>query len=87
MPRAVLKNGTIQPLEPLPPEWKEGQELIVEEAKGPDLRPAAIDEWAEELDALASESDPEDEARMREAIEEHRRQGKAWVRREMGLPE
>ena len=27
MPKAVLKNGMIYPLEPLPPEWTEGQEL------------------------------------------------------------
>lgn len=30
MPRAVLKNGVICPLEPLPSEWEDGRELRVE---------------------------------------------------------
>jgi len=30
MPKAILKNGHIHPLEPLPPDWRDGQELDVE---------------------------------------------------------
>ena len=29
--RAILRHGIIQPVEPLPPDWAEGQELVVEE--------------------------------------------------------
>lgn len=29
--KAVLRNGVIQPVEPLPSDWAEGQELLVEE--------------------------------------------------------
>ena len=31
MIRAVVKDGVIQPLEPLPAEWKEGREVIVDD--------------------------------------------------------
>src|SRR5262249_51153286 len=57
-------------------EWEEGQELIVEEAPGEQLTPEAIDQWTQEMNALCADSDPEDEARMQAAIEEHRREGK-----------
>ena len=29
--KAVLRHGVIQPIEPLPPDWADGQELVVEE--------------------------------------------------------
>jgi hypothetical protein len=32
VPGPVLKNGLIYPLEPLPAEWQEGQELYVQSA-------------------------------------------------------
>jgi hypothetical protein len=87
MLRAVLKNGQIKPLDPLPAEWTDGEELVVEQARKPDLTPDEIDRWAKEMDALCANSDPEDEARVQAAIEEQRRQGKEWMRRRMGLPE
>ena len=70
------------PLEPLPPEWKEGTALEVAETAGPSLD---IDAWAEYMNRLCAGSQPEDEETMRRAIEEHRQQAKAQVRREMGL--
>lgn len=87
MPRAVLKNGVIYPLEPLPPEWADGQELEVAPARPPEDGPEAIEQWAREMEVLCADSDPEDEARMLAAIEEQRREAKAQARREMGLPE
>jgi hypothetical protein len=45
-----------------------------------------IDAWAREMNELCADSTPEDEEIMRQAIEEHREQAKAQVRREMGLP-
>jgi len=47
--RAILRDGHILPLEPLPPDWVDGQELAVED---PDLfaNAAQVDEWANDLD-------------------------------------
>lgn len=45
MVRAVLKNGVIYPLDPLPEAWREGQEVQVEEAA---LEPTS----SEELESL-----------------------------------
>jgi hypothetical protein len=87
MPRAILKNGVIYPLEPLPPEWADGQELEVEPIQPADESPEAIERWAREMEALCADSDSEDEERMLAAIAEERREAKAQARREMGLPE
>ncbi len=43
MPRAVLKNGVIYPLEPLPPEWADGQELEVAPVRPVEEGPEAIE--------------------------------------------
>ena len=58
MTRAVLRNGVIVPLDPLPSEWKEGEELIVESARGENLSPEELDRWAREMDELCADSDP-----------------------------
>jgi hypothetical protein len=82
MLRAVLKKGAIVPLDPLPSEWEEGTALEIERAENSQLD---IDAWAKSMDALCADSTPEDEETMGAAIDEHRRQAKAQVRREMGL--
>jgi hypothetical protein len=84
MLKAVLRQGVIVPLEPLPPQWEEGTALEVAKADAP---PVDIDAWAEYMNQLCADSSPDDEAVMRRAIAEHRQQAKAQVRREMGLPE
>lgn len=45
--KAVLRDGRIQPLEPLPPEWMDGQELLVEQ---PEAAPSEsqLAEWAKQ---------------------------------------
>jgi hypothetical protein len=55
--------------------------------KGIEAMPVDIDEWARAMNELCADSSPEDEETMRRAIEEHRQQAKAQVRREMGLPD
>ncbi len=88
MPRAVLKNGVLYPLEPLPPEWADGQEVEVAPVSPAEESPEGIERWAEEMDgAAAPTATPRIEARMLSAIEEQRREAKAQARREMGLPE
>jgi hypothetical protein len=74
MPRAILHNGLIYPIEPLPPEWADGRELWVKEARR--KTPADLDKWAKELEALVAEIDPEDYKRIEAAIAEADRQAK-----------
>lgn len=62
MPRAVLKNGVITPLEPLPPEWADGRELRVESADEDEDQD--IDAWFAELQAMVAQNDPADLARV-----------------------
>jgi hypothetical protein len=82
MVKAVLRKGIIVPLEPLPPEWEEGAALEVGKATAAQLD---IDAWANAMNQLCADSAAEDEAAMRAAIDEHRRQAKAQTRRDMGL--
>jgi hypothetical protein len=82
--RAVVKNGAIQPLDPLPAEWGEGQELLVEEPVSAELE-AELDAWAEQLEAGAAKLPPEDTERFLEAIDEVKRESKLAVAREWGL--
>jgi len=88
MPKAILKNGNIYPLEPLPTDWREGQELDVEPSQTrPDagLSAEEIDRDFQELDALCALGDPAEDERLSQAIEEAHRQAKEQVRRQMGL--
>jgi hypothetical protein len=82
MLKAVLREGVIVPLEPLPPEWDEGAALEVARSDAPALD---IDAWAESMNQLCADSAAEDEQAMRRAVEEHRRQAKAQTAHEMGL--
>jgi hypothetical protein len=82
MPKAILQKGTIVPLEPLPPEWDEGTVLDVTNSEAGEMD---IDAWAEMMNRLCADSRPDDEAALREVIEEQRRRSKEQVRRQMGL--
>lgn len=82
MVKAVLKNGAIVPLEPVPPEWSEGTPLEIERANGAFLD---IDAWKKMMDQLCQDSSAEEETLMQAAIENHRREAKAQAQREMGL--
>jgi hypothetical protein len=86
MPNAVLQNGEIRPLEPLPPNWREGQRLRIE--AGDDDTPNAddIDRDFAQLEALCADSEPADEEQLRRALGQIRQQSKEQVRRQMGLP-
>ena len=83
MLRAILRKGTIVPLEPLPADWEDGSALEVAKAES---NTVDIDAWAKMMDEVCVDSSAEDEQRMQAAIDEHRRQAKAQTRREMGLP-
>jgi hypothetical protein len=82
--KAILRDGLIQPLEPLPSDWTEGQELIVEEPAEAE-RSALIDEWARDLEAAAVQVPAEEHDRFRQALSDVERDSKEAVRREWGL--
>lgn len=78
MPKAVLKNGVILPLEPLPPEWADGQELSVESAPIDD-EDQDFERWMSELNALIAENDPADLDRVEKSIKAADDQAKGLV--------
>ena len=82
MLKAVLKEGEIVPLEPMPSEWHDGVILEIAVAESTDVD---IDAWASAMNRLCSDSSADDEETMRRAIDEQRRQAKERTRRDMGL--
>jgi hypothetical protein len=84
MLKAVLRNGAIVPLDPVPKDWEEGTSLEVVRINGSTVD---IQDWAKQMERLCAASSDEDEESMHAAIKEHRRQAKAQTRREMGLSE
>ncbi|MGD0463778.1 MAG: hypothetical protein ABSB74_14925 [Tepidisphaeraceae bacterium] len=82
--KAILRDGRIQPLEPLPPDWTDGQELVVEE---PELAEAEsqINQWAKDLDKATAQIPAEEHDRFLRALDEIERASKDAVRREWGL--
>lgn len=82
MLKAVLRNGAIVPLDPVPPEWEEGATLEIEKVDGTGKD---LDAWLALMERLCADSPEEEEERMKAAIEEHRSHAKAQSRRDMGL--
>jgi len=82
--RAILRHGIIQPIEPLPRTWAEGQELVVEEPNGE--RREEIGQWAAELEAATAQIPTEEHDRFLQALDENERESKEAVRKQWGLP-
>jgi hypothetical protein len=85
MVKAIICGGAIHPLEPLPPDWHEGQPLRVEKADNGDSVAEEIDHDFAHLATLCQSSEPSDERTFEEALSNARRQAKEQVRRQMGL--
>ena len=87
MVNAVVSGGQIQPLDPLPADWKDGQRLRVE--RDDDEREMTVEEIDRDfaiLEAMCAENDPEDEERLQRALDEAHQLAKEQMRRQMGLP-
>jgi hypothetical protein len=84
MIRAIVQNGQVRPLEPLPAEWNEGRHVIVEDA---DLTSVEeLEDWYRELQRMGpAEYEPGEWQHVQEVLNEADQQAKALVRREMGL--
>jgi hypothetical protein len=83
--KAVLRHGVIEPIEPLPPDWADGQELVVNEPK-PAQGDAEINRWAQEMDAATAEIPAEEHERFLKALDEIERESKEGVRKQWELP-
>ena len=82
--RGILRNGVIEPTEPIPADWEEGRELAIEDSQETH-DPSRLAAWAAEIEAHAAQIPPEEHARFSEALLEIERESKAAVRREWGL--
>ncbi len=82
--RAVVKDGQIRLVDPLPSEWVEGQELTVDAG---DTIPteAELKAWDQKLREGAARIPAEDHERFEAALREQEQESKDWVRREWGL--
>lgn len=94
--RVTVKDGILKPLEPLPPDWQDGDSFRIQRTSEFDTS-EEVEQWEkppsnEELDAWMAEMEkgaraisPEDHVAFLQAIEEHRQEAKQQVRREWGL--
>jgi hypothetical protein len=69
----------------LPAEWSDGQELHIEALVDED-DDRDLDDWYRQLETLVAANDPNDWARVEDAIRIADEQAKANVRKQMGLP-
>jgi hypothetical protein len=84
MIRAIIQNGEIRPIEPLPADWRDGREVIVEEAERASTDD--LDEWYRELQLLGpAQYEPGERKQVEMLLNEADVQAKALVRLEMGL--
>ena len=84
MLKAIVRGGEIRPLEPLPVDWQEGQQLRVEKADG-EVPIEEIDRDFAVLASLCAACEAADEEQLERALQEARRQAKEQVRRHMGF--
>lgn len=82
----MVKNGMLQPLDPLPSEWTEGREVEINGAVVPPQELEGLERAFAEVEAVIAQTpdDPEDWKRVEEALAEQKRLGKEYVRRLMG---
>ena len=84
MIRAVFKGGSIHPVDPLPPDWRDGERLVVDQADGC-LPAGELDRWARDVAEAAAAIPSGDFEQLASALADADRQAKESVRRDMGL--
>lgn len=84
MIRAIIQKGQIRLLDPLPVEWTEGRQVIVEDAET--TSSDDLEGWYRELQELGpARYEPGEWERVQAILTEADEQAKAEVRRRMGL--
>jgi len=73
MIKAILRDGRVQPLEPLPLDWVDGQELEIEPpaSEGQEVQPR---EWAQDLEAASARLPAEEHDRFQNALSDIERE-------------
>jgi hypothetical protein len=85
MIRAVVQDGLIHPLDPLPVDWAEGRMVLVQDAESPTSDD--LDTWYQELQRLGpAQYDPGERDEIQAIWAAADAQAKALVRREMESP-
>ena len=82
MTRAVVKNGVIVPIDPLPEEWADGRELWVEEHIQSKNSNQPLDEWIREVEESAAQVDQRDWEEMQAVLDAMQKEAKEQVRRD-----
>lgn len=82
MPKAILKNGLIYPVEPLPSDWQDGAEVQIEKVPAhPDTGDKSrTDHWMDAVEALAAQGEDDDDRLFQDAITAIRQQAKELAR-------
>ncbi len=84
MIRAIIKDGAIQPVDPLPADWCDGREVIVEEVDP--VSTDDLEEWYRELQLLGpARYEPGEREQVQLVLNDADEQAKSLVRREMAL--
>ena len=79
MIEAVVRNGAIELLEAVPPDWADGLRVVVDRSIDADYDAETtenINQWYEEWCRSAEKLDPAEHQRFLQAIEEHRQEQK-----------
>ena len=84
MIRAIIRHGHIEPLDRLPEDWSEGQEVTVEVSEHCPTD-ETIRNWHAEWKAACPDISAEDHVELDEALATIRQLGKDQMRKEMGL--
>lgn len=86
MIRAIVNDGKIEPLDPLPADWKDGRELRVELSDDENESPEALSECVTQLSRLGTaQYEPGEREAIDELMLKADQEAKAHVRRQMGL--
>lgn len=81
---AIVENGIIKPLEPLPGDWGEGKAVLISEPS--DSHDQKIeDEWLADYENTGASLTEQDFAQAEATVAEHRREAKDQMAKEMGL--
>lgn len=70
MIKAVFRNGKIEPIEAIPSEWREDEELFVQSVGNPNISQESLDEWAADVKAATANISDEDHDAFMAAIAE-----------------
>lgn len=86
MIRAVLKDGVLHPVDPIPADWMPGQQALVEEGDRAIAISDDIDQWLRDLNSqTAALFTAEEWSLIEQNLNSADQQAKEYVRREMGL--